>query len=55
MPNCLTQVCAAALLALTLMASSTAPGSAEGPKPAVAASGVIATKSAYGSPRPSRA
>jgi uncharacterized protein (DUF302 family) len=48
MSSCFSQVCAAALLALSLMASSTVPGSAEDPKPAVSASGVIATKSAYG-------
>ena len=48
MSNCFTQVCAAALLALSLMVSSSAPGSAEGLKPAVSASGVIAAKSAYG-------
>lgn len=47
MSNCFTQVCAAALLAFSLMVSSTAPGSAEGPKPLVSPSGVIAVKSAY--------
>ncbi len=46
MSNCFTQACAAALLAFALFASSTAPGAAEGVKPA-SASGVIATKSAY--------
>ena len=48
MSNCLTQVCAAALLAYSLMASSLAPAAAEGTKPVVSASGVIAAKSAYG-------
>jgi uncharacterized protein (DUF302 family) len=48
MSSCFTQVCTAALLALSLVASSTAPGSAEGLTPAVSAAGVIATKSAYG-------
>ena len=48
MSSCFSQVCAAALLALSLMASSTVPGAAEDTKPAVSASGVIATKSAYG-------
>lgn len=48
MSNCLTQACAAALLAFTLMASATTPGTAEGLKPAVSASGVIAARSAYG-------
>jgi uncharacterized protein (DUF302 family) len=48
MSNCITQICAAALLAFTLMASATPPGAAEGLKPAASASGVIAAKSAYG-------
>jgi uncharacterized protein (DUF302 family) len=48
MSNCFTQACAAALLAFAMLASSTAPGGAEGVKPAVSASGVIAIKSAYG-------
>lgn len=48
MPNCITQACAAALLAFSLMASSAVPAAAEGPKPAVSAAGVIAAKSAYG-------
>ena len=47
MSNCFTQACAAALLAFALFASSTAPGAAEGVRPA-STSGVIATKSAYG-------
>ena len=47
MSNCFTQACAAALLAFALLISSTAPGAAEGVRPAVSASGVIATKSAY--------
>jgi len=48
MSNCITQICAAALLAFTLMASATTPGAAEGLKPAASASGVIAAKSVYG-------
>lgn len=48
MSNCITQICAATLLAFTLMASATPPGAAEGLKPAVSASGVIAARSAYG-------
>ena len=48
MSNCLTQACAAALLAFSLMASTAIPANAEGVKPAVSASGVIATRSAYG-------
>lgn len=47
MSNCFTQICAAAFLAFALAAGSAAPASAEGLKPPVAASGVIATKSAY--------
>jgi uncharacterized protein (DUF302 family) len=48
MPNCITQVCSAAFLAVAMMTSSALPGSAETLKPAVSASGVIATRSAYG-------
>ena len=49
MPNCISQVCSAAVLAFTLMLGGVAPGKAEGVSPApVAASGVIAVKSAYG-------
>jgi len=48
MSNCLTQACAAALLAFSLMASTSVPAAAEGVKPVVSASGVIATRSAYG-------
>lgn len=48
MPNCITQFCSAAFLALAMMMSSTSHGGAEGPKPVPSASGVIATKSAYG-------
>jgi uncharacterized protein (DUF302 family) len=48
MSNCLTQACAAALLAFSLMASTSVPAAAEGFKPVVSASGVIATRSAYG-------
>jgi len=48
MPNCVSQVCSAALLAFALMMSSAPHGSAEGLKPAaVSASGVIAQRSAY--------
>lgn len=48
MPNYLTQACSAALLAFALMQSSASQASAEGLRPASTASGVIATKSAYG-------
>lgn len=48
MSNCLTRACAAALLAFTLLVSATTPGAAEGLKPSVSASGVIAARSAYG-------
>ena len=48
MPNCFTKICAAALLAFSLMASSVTPGAAEGLKPASTAAGIIASKSAYG-------
>jgi uncharacterized protein (DUF302 family) len=48
MSNCFTQACAAALLAFSLMASSTQVARADGAKPAVSASGVIATRSAHG-------
>jgi uncharacterized protein (DUF302 family) len=48
MSNHFSQICSAALLAIALMAGSAAPGAAEGQKPEVAASGVIAIKSAYG-------
>ena len=47
MPNRITQICSAAALAFTLVVSHTPHASAEGLKPAVAASGVIATRSAY--------
>ena len=48
MPNCISQVCSAAMLAFAMMMSSASHGSAEGLKPvAVSASGVIATKSVY--------
>src|SRR5262249_28210422 len=51
MPNCISQVCTAAMLAFALMMSSASHVSAEGLKPATvtsAQSGVIAQKSAYG-------
>jgi uncharacterized protein (DUF302 family) len=48
MSNCFTQVCAAALLAFSLMAGSAHSSHAEGVKPVTSASGVIALKSAYG-------
>ncbi len=48
MSNCITQVCAAALLAFSLMASQASPGAAEGVRSPVSASGVIAARSAYG-------
>src|SRR5438094_361419 len=48
MPNCISQVCSAAMLAFALMMSSASPGGAEGLKPAaVSASGVIVQRSAY--------
>ena len=47
MSNCFTQVCAAALLAFSLMGASAQPSYAEGIKPAVSASGIIALRSAY--------
>jgi uncharacterized protein (DUF302 family) len=48
MSNCFSQACAAALLAFSLMAGSAQMAQAEGVKPAVSASGVIAARSAYG-------
>jgi uncharacterized protein (DUF302 family) len=48
MSNCFTQACAAAFLAFALLTSSTAPGAAEGVRPAVSTSGIITTKSVYG-------
>jgi len=42
------QACSAALLALSLTVSSSAPGVAENLKPSASASGVIAARSAYG-------
>ena len=48
MPNCISQVCSAAMLAFALMMSSASQGGAEGLKPTVVStSGVIAQKSAY--------
>jgi uncharacterized protein (DUF302 family) len=47
MPNCITQVCSAALLAFSLMLAQAPHAAAEGLKPATAASGVIAARSAY--------
>ena len=48
MSNCLAQTCSAALLAFAMLLSQAPHAAAEGLKPAVSASGVIATKSAYG-------
>ena len=49
MSNCIAQTCSAAALAFALLFSNAPHGQAEGLKPAiVSASGVIATKSAYG-------
>ena len=48
MSNGITQVCAAALLAFSLMAGAAQTSHAEGAKPAVSASGVITSRSAYG-------
>src|SRR5215472_10899159 len=47
MSNCLSQACSAAILAFTLMLSSTSYSGAEGLKPTPSASGVIASKSAF--------
>jgi uncharacterized protein (DUF302 family) len=47
MPNCLTQICSAAAVALTLVLAQAPHSSAEGLKPAATASGVIATRSVY--------
>jgi len=47
MPNCITQVCSAALLAFSLMLAQAPHASAEGLKPDSTSAGVIATKSAY--------
>jgi uncharacterized protein (DUF302 family) len=48
MSNCFTQACSAAALAFAMMLSAHAPATAEAVRPAVSASGVIATRSAYG-------
>lgn len=48
MSNCLTQACAAALLAFSLMAGAAHDAHAEGVKPTVSSAGVITTRSAYG-------
>src|SRR5947209_1526113 len=48
MANCISQVCAAALLAFTLMLGGVTPGKAESVSAPVAASGIIAVSSAYG-------
>ncbi len=48
MPNRITQICSSAFLAFAIATSVAAPSIAQSPKPAVSASGVIATKSAYG-------
>jgi uncharacterized protein (DUF302 family) len=47
MSNCFTQACSAAALVFAMLLSSHAPGAAEGVRPAVSASGVIAARSAY--------
>ena len=47
MSNCITQACSAALLAFTLMLSSASHAGTDGLKPTTAASGVIASRSAY--------
>lgn len=47
MPNRIALVCSTAFLALAIVTSTASPGIAESAKPAVSASGVIATKSAY--------
>jgi uncharacterized protein (DUF302 family) len=48
LPNCITQVCSAAFLVLAMTMSSASHGNAESVKPEASASGVIATRSAYG-------
>jgi uncharacterized protein (DUF302 family) len=47
MPNCLGQICSAAVLAFSLMLARAPHTSAEELKPAAAVAGVIATRSAY--------
>jgi uncharacterized protein (DUF302 family) len=47
MPNRLAHLCSSAFLAFAIATSSASPGFAQSAKPAVSASGVIATKSAY--------
>ena len=48
MSNRIAQLCSTVFLAFAITMSSASPGIAENAKPAVSASGVIATKSAYG-------
>ena len=48
MPNRIAYVCSTAFLAIAMAMSPAAHVIAQQPKPAVSASGVIATKSAYG-------
>ena len=47
MPNRIAHICSSAFLAFAIVTSTASPGFAESAKPAVSASGVIATKSAY--------
>jgi uncharacterized protein (DUF302 family) len=48
MSNCFIQTCSAAALAFAMLLSSHAAVTAEGIRPAVSMSGIIATRSAYG-------
>ena len=48
MPNRIAHICSSAFLAFALMMAPASPGIAENSKPAVSASGVIATKSVFG-------
>jgi uncharacterized protein (DUF302 family) len=48
MSNCFTQACSAAALAVAMLLSFHAPATAEGVRPAVSTSGVIAIRSAHG-------
>jgi uncharacterized protein (DUF302 family) len=47
MPTRFAHICSSTFLAFAIVTSSGAPGIAQSPKPAVSASGVIATRSAY--------
>jgi uncharacterized protein (DUF302 family) len=47
MPIRITRICSSAVIAIAIAMSPASPGFAQSPTPAVSASGVIATKSAY--------